>query len=145
MCCGSRTSSCMLPGWRPSVWEISRVWVSWDCWSFYVVALLLNFFQPFSNSTTGVPNFSQMVGYKYLCLSQQYILYIRSNVFSSLDQACFVLNPKYLDWYLIYQINQHQKKLLSVSYHNVHISCIITIKLYAKNHINSSFNLYTTD
>jgi hypothetical protein len=35
----------MLSGWWLSVWEISRVYVSWDCWSSYGVALLLSFFQ----------------------------------------------------------------------------------------------------
>jgi hypothetical protein len=64
MCRGPQTSSCMWPGWL-SVWEISGVWVSWDCWSFYGVTLLLNFFQPFPNSTIGVPNFSPMVGCEY--------------------------------------------------------------------------------
>jgi hypothetical protein len=35
----------------------------------YGVILLLSFFQPFLNSTTGVPDFSLMVGCKYLHLS----------------------------------------------------------------------------
>jgi hypothetical protein len=52
-----------------SVSEISGVQVSWDCWSSYEVALL-SFFQPFPNSTTGVPDFSSMVGSKYRLLSQ---------------------------------------------------------------------------
>ena len=70
MCWGPWTSSSMLSGWWLSVWEISGVRVNWDCWSSYGVTLPLSFFHPFSNSTTGVPNFSPMVGYKYLHLSQ---------------------------------------------------------------------------
>jgi hypothetical protein len=35
MCLGTWTSSCMLPGWWISLWERPRVWVSWDCWTFY--------------------------------------------------------------------------------------------------------------
>jgi hypothetical protein len=60
----------MLSGWWLSVWEISGVQVSWDCWYSYGSALLLSFFQLFPNSTTGVPNFSPLVRCKYLCLSQ---------------------------------------------------------------------------
>jgi hypothetical protein len=40
--------------------------VSRDSWSFYGVALFLDLFQPFPDSTTGVPDFSPMVQYKYL-------------------------------------------------------------------------------
>jgi hypothetical protein len=70
MCQWPQTRSCMLPGWWLGVWEISWVWVNWDCWSSYGIALLLSFFQSFSNSTTGVPNFNLLVGCKYLLLSQ---------------------------------------------------------------------------
>jgi hypothetical protein len=59
----------MLPGWWISVWEISKVQVSWDCWSSYrVAALLLSFFQLFPNSTTGVSSFCSLVECKYLHL-----------------------------------------------------------------------------
>jgi hypothetical protein len=64
MCQGPLTSSCLLLSWWFSVWEISGVWVSWDCLSFCGVALLLSFFQPFLNSTTSVPNFSPIAEYK---------------------------------------------------------------------------------
>lgn len=60
----------MLPDWGLSVWEISGVPVSWHCWASYGVTLLLSFFQPFPNSTTGVTNFSPLVGYNYLVLYQ---------------------------------------------------------------------------
>jgi hypothetical protein len=32
------------PGWWLSVWELSEVWVYWDCWSSYGVSLLFSFF-----------------------------------------------------------------------------------------------------
>jgi hypothetical protein len=67
---GALYQPCMLPDWWLSVWEISVVQVSWDCWSSYGISLLHCFFQPFLNSTTGVPNFSPLVGWKYLHLSQ---------------------------------------------------------------------------
>jgi hypothetical protein len=54
MCWGHHISWCMLPGWCSSIWEISGVQVNWDFWSSYRVSLLLGFFQPFPNSTTGV-------------------------------------------------------------------------------------------
>jgi hypothetical protein len=53
-----------------SVWKISRVWMSWDCWSPYGITLLLSFFQPFPNSTTRVLDFSPLIGCKNLHLSQ---------------------------------------------------------------------------
>jgi hypothetical protein len=56
----------MLPDWWPNVWEISGGQVSWDCWSFYRVAILLSLFQLFSNSTTGVSSSYKLVGCKYL-------------------------------------------------------------------------------
>jgi hypothetical protein len=44
---------------------------SWDCWSSYGAALPLSFFSLSPNSTIGVPDFSFMVGCRYLhCLSQ---------------------------------------------------------------------------
>jgi hypothetical protein len=46
VCWGSHISLCMLSVWWSSVWEISGVQVSWDCWSSYKIALLLSFFQP---------------------------------------------------------------------------------------------------
>jgi hypothetical protein len=58
----------MLPGWWLSVWELPAVWVCWDSWSSYGVALHL-IFHP-SPSTIGVPDFSPMVGYICICLSQ---------------------------------------------------------------------------
>ena len=68
-CQGSHISWCMLLGWWLSVCEISRIWVSWDFWLSYRVTLL-SFFQPFPNSTSGLPNFSPLIGCKYLHLSQ---------------------------------------------------------------------------
>jgi hypothetical protein len=62
MCWGPHISWCMLPGWWTSVWETSGIQVCWDCWSSYGVACLLNFFQPFPNSTTGVPQL-QTIGW----------------------------------------------------------------------------------
>jgi hypothetical protein len=54
----------MHAAWLLDHWEISGVWVSWDCLSSYGVTLLLNFFQPFPNSITRVVNFSPMLGCK---------------------------------------------------------------------------------
>jgi hypothetical protein len=70
ICQGPQISSCMLPSWWLSVWEISGVQVSGDCWSFYEVAFFLSFLHPFPNSTTRVADFSPMVGCKYLHLPQ---------------------------------------------------------------------------
>jgi hypothetical protein len=53
----------------PSVWEISRVQVNWDCWSPYRDGLLFSFLHPFPNSITGVSSFWPLVGYKYLHLT----------------------------------------------------------------------------
>jgi hypothetical protein len=60
-------SCCMLPGWWLSVWEISGVQVSWDCWSSYGAALLFSFFQLCPNST-GVPRLL-FIGWLYLLLT----------------------------------------------------------------------------
>lgn len=60
----------MLPGWWLRVWEILGIQVCWDCWSSHGVALLLNLFQTFPNSTTGVPDVRPLVGFKYLLPSQ---------------------------------------------------------------------------
>ena len=68
VCWGPDTSWYILPGWWVSVWDISGIQVSWDCWSFYGVALLLSFYQPFPNSTTGVPGFCPLVGCTYMHL-----------------------------------------------------------------------------
>jgi hypothetical protein len=46
-----------------------QVQVSWDLWSSYGVALLLSFFQLFSNSTTMVTSFCPLVECKYLYLT----------------------------------------------------------------------------
>jgi hypothetical protein len=62
MCWEPHVSWCMLPGGWFSIWQISGVQVSWDCWSSYGVALLLSFFQPFPNSTTGVTGFCPWLG-----------------------------------------------------------------------------------
>jgi hypothetical protein len=70
MCWGPRISACMLPSWWLSFWQLPEVWVSWDCWSSYGVALPFSFFNPSPNSTIGVPDFSPMVGCKHLHLSQ---------------------------------------------------------------------------
>jgi len=59
MCWGPHVSWCMLPGWWPSVWEISGIQVNWDCWPSYRVALLLSSFS----------SFCPLVGYKYLHLT----------------------------------------------------------------------------
>jgi hypothetical protein len=69
MCWGPHISWCLLPGWWLSVWEISGVQVSWDCWFSYRVTLLVSFFQLFPNSTTGIPGFCPLVGCKYLHLT----------------------------------------------------------------------------
>ena len=53
MWCGRHIIWCVLLGWWSSVWEISGIQVSWDCWSSYRVAIL-SFFQLFPNSITGV-------------------------------------------------------------------------------------------
>jgi hypothetical protein len=66
MCWEPHISWCMLSVWWSSVWEISGVQLNW---SSYRVTLLLSFFQPFSNSTTGVSCFSPLVGCKYLHLT----------------------------------------------------------------------------
>jgi hypothetical protein len=50
------------------VWQISRVQLSWDCWSSCWIPLL-SFFQPFPNSTIGVLGFYPLVRCKYLLLS----------------------------------------------------------------------------
>jgi hypothetical protein len=70
--CQRPQTSCMLPGWWLSVWEISWVQDDWKCWSSSGVALLFSFFQPFPNSTTRLlySNFSPMVLCKYLHLLQ---------------------------------------------------------------------------
>jgi hypothetical protein len=60
MCLGLLTNFCMLSGWWFSVWKTSGV--SCDCWSSYRVTLFLSFFQPFPNSTIGVPDFSPLIG-----------------------------------------------------------------------------------
>jgi hypothetical protein len=62
-------SCCMLPGLWSSVWVISGVQIIWDCWSSYMGALLLSFFQSFPNSTTGVSCFCPLVGCNYLPLT----------------------------------------------------------------------------
>jgi hypothetical protein len=46
VCWEPHISWCMLSDWWSSVWEISGVQISWDCWSSYRVALLFSFFQP---------------------------------------------------------------------------------------------------
>jgi hypothetical protein len=66
MCCGSHISWYVMPDWRPSIWEISGVQNSLECWSSYRVALLLSFFQLFPNATTGLQSFCSLVEYKYL-------------------------------------------------------------------------------
>ena len=69
MCWGPHIGWFMLPGWWPSVWEISEVQVGWDCWSSYRIALLLSFSQHFPNSTTGINCFCPLVGCKHLHLT----------------------------------------------------------------------------
>jgi hypothetical protein len=69
VCWGPHISWCMLPGYWSSVWEISEIQDNWDCWSSYRVTLLLSFFQPFPNSTTGVSSFCPLVVSKYLHLT----------------------------------------------------------------------------
>jgi hypothetical protein len=48
--------------------------INWDCWSSYRVTLLLSFFQPFPNSTTGVSCFCPLVGCKYVHLTLQLLV-----------------------------------------------------------------------
>jgi hypothetical protein len=70
MCWRHQISSYMLPGRCLSVWELPGVWISWDCWFSYGV----NF--PSASSILplikhiGVSDFSPLVGYKYMYLSQ---------------------------------------------------------------------------
>jgi hypothetical protein len=60
----------MLFGWCLSVWELPGVQVSWACWSSYRVAFPLSFFNLSPSFSTGVPDFSLMVGWEFLFLSQ---------------------------------------------------------------------------
>jgi hypothetical protein len=46
VCWRLHISWCMLPNWWSSVWEILRVHIKWDSWSFYRIFLVLKFFQP---------------------------------------------------------------------------------------------------
>ena len=78
VCWGPRLSRCMLSIWWSSVWEILGVQINWNCWPSYRVTLLLNFFQSFPNSTTGVSCFCPLVGCKYLHLAQ--LLVVSSRV-----------------------------------------------------------------
>ena len=68
MCWGPHISWCIIPGWWSGVWDISGVKINWDCW-FSHRAILLSFFQPLFNSTTGFSSFCPFVGYKYLPLT----------------------------------------------------------------------------
>jgi hypothetical protein len=68
MCWRPHINWCILPGWWYSVWEISEVQINLDCWSSYRVTVILRFYHPFPNSTTGVSSFCQLVGCKYLHL-----------------------------------------------------------------------------
>jgi hypothetical protein len=65
----SHISWWVLPGLWLSVWEISGVQVSWDCWSSYGVTHILSFFQAFPNSSTRVPGLCPLVGYKCLIMT----------------------------------------------------------------------------
>jgi hypothetical protein len=47
VCWGLHISWCMLSVWWDSVWKISSIQISWDCWSSYRIILLLSFFQLF--------------------------------------------------------------------------------------------------
>jgi hypothetical protein len=63
------------PGWWLSLWEFPEVWVSWDWWSFYGVALPFSFFNPSPNSTIGVLTSVQWLGLSIcICLSQLLVL-----------------------------------------------------------------------
>jgi hypothetical protein len=66
VCSGPHISWCVLSVWWSSVWEVSGVWINWDCWSSYRITLLLNFFQP---STTAVSCFCPLVEWRYLHLT----------------------------------------------------------------------------
>jgi hypothetical protein len=70
MCQEPQTSLCVLPVCWLSLLEIPGFWISWDCWSSYVVALPFSFFKPSPNSTIGIPDYSAMVECKYLALNQ---------------------------------------------------------------------------
>jgi hypothetical protein len=69
MCVGPHISWYMLPAWWSRVWEITGVQINWHCWLSYRVALLLSFFQPLSNSTTGAISFCLLVVLKYVHLT----------------------------------------------------------------------------
>ena len=66
---GPWISQWMLP-WCISLWEFPGVQVSWNWWSSYGVAPPFISYSHSTNSSTGIPNFSTMVGCKYLHLSQ---------------------------------------------------------------------------
>jgi hypothetical protein len=70
MCHWLQTGPCLLlVGLLLSLWELSGIWVSWDCRYSYGVTVSFSFFNPSPNSTIGGPDFSPMVACKYLCLS----------------------------------------------------------------------------
>jgi hypothetical protein len=46
VCLGPHISWYMLSVWWSTVWEILGDQVSWDCWSFYRIAILFSFFKP---------------------------------------------------------------------------------------------------
>ena len=61
---------CCLVDGSLDLWDLLRVQVSWDCWSFYGDPLPFSFFNPSPNTSIGVPDLSSKVVYKYLFLSQ---------------------------------------------------------------------------
>jgi hypothetical protein len=51
---GASNCPVYVPGWCLGVWELPGVWVSWDCWPSYGVALPFSFFSPSPTSNIGV-------------------------------------------------------------------------------------------
>jgi hypothetical protein len=59
---------CVLLGWQFSLWELWGYLVGWYCCSSYGVPNVFNSFSTFSNSSSGDPVLSSMVGCKHLPL-----------------------------------------------------------------------------
>lgn len=62
---GPQTSPCMLISWWLSLWLFPQVWVSWHCWSSYMVAILFSCFNPSPNSSIQVCELSLVLRCEY--------------------------------------------------------------------------------
>ena len=67
---GTLDQPCIPFGWWLSLWELPGVWVSWHCWSSYGVTKPFHSLNTSCNSSIRVLYLSQIVGCKYLLLSQ---------------------------------------------------------------------------